>query len=64
LERLTKGRTTFIVAHRLSTIQKADRIVVLEGGRVMEIGTHAELIQKGQRYAAMYHTLTEMPTSA
>jgi len=64
LDRLTKGRTTFIVAHRLSTIQKADRIVVLEGGRIAEIGTHAELIQRGQRYAAMYRILAETPASA
>lgn len=64
LERLTKGRTTFVVAHRLSTIQKADRIVVLENGIAIESGTHAQLITKHGRYAEMYRVLTEMQTSA
>jgi ABC-type multidrug transport system fused ATPase/permease subunit len=50
----SSGRTTFIVAHRLSTILLADRIVVLEGGRVVEEGTHGELLRKGGRYSAMY----------
>lgn len=46
LERLMKGRTTFIIAHRLSTVRKADRILVFEGGRIVESGTHQELIRK------------------
>ena len=43
LDRLIKGRTTLVIAHRLSTVRNADRIIALEDGRIMEIGTHAEL---------------------
>jgi len=46
LERLMKGRTTFIIAHRLSTVRKADRILVFEKGKIVESGTHAELLKK------------------
>ena len=54
LQRLMKGRTTFVVAHRLSTIERADRIVVLEHGRVAEIGSHGELIGRGGLYARLH----------
>ena len=54
LQRLMKGRTTFVVAHRLSTIERADRIVVLERGRVVEIGSHSELIGRGGLYARLH----------
>jgi ATP-binding cassette subfamily B protein len=54
LERLLAGRTAFVIAHRLSTIRRADVIVVLEHGRVVESGTHEELLELGGRYLALY----------
>ncbi|BCK88646.1 lipid A export ATP-binding/permease protein MsbA [Sideroxyarcus emersonii] len=54
LETLMQGRTTLVIAHRLSTIEKADRIVVLQKGRVVETGTHAELLAKGGAYAQLH----------
>jgi ATP-binding cassette, subfamily B, bacterial MsbA len=49
-----RGRTTFVVAHRLSTIERADRILVLEGGEVIETGAHAELLARGGLYAELH----------
>jgi ATP-binding cassette subfamily B protein len=54
LEAVERGRTTIVIAHRLSTVVGADRIVVLDDGRVAESGTHAELMRSGGRYAAMW----------
>ena len=51
---LCKGRTTLIVAHRLSTIKSADEIIVVEEGRIKERGTHAELLEKGGSYKKLY----------
>jgi len=54
LERLMRGRTTFVVAHRLSTIMRADRIVVLDKGEIAEMGTHIELLENNGIYARLY----------
>jgi subfamily B ATP-binding cassette protein MsbA len=54
LERLMKGRTTFVVAHRLSTIQRANRILVLDKGRLVEEGTHAQLMERQGLYHYLY----------
>jgi ATP-binding cassette, subfamily B, bacterial len=53
LDRLAKGRTTLVISHRLATVQRADRIVVLAEGRVVESGTHDELLRAGGVYAAL-----------
>jgi len=53
LDSLMSGRTTIVVAHRLSTIQRADRIGVIDGGHLVELGNHAELVELGGKYAAL-----------
>ena len=54
LARLKSGRTTIVIAHRLSTVADADLIYVLEDGRVIEVGTHAELLTRGEAYARVH----------
>ena len=56
LARLMKNRTNIVIAHRLSTILNADRIVVLDQGRVLDVGNHVELLARGGLYARLYHT--------
>ena len=55
-EKLSEGRTTIIIAHRLSTVRNADRIAVVEGGRIVELGSYAELMEKNGAYAELVRT--------
>ena len=59
MDKLTEGRTSFVIAHRLSTIKNADIILVMQGGDVVEQGSHAELLEKGGVYAEMYNSQFE-----
>lgn len=54
MDRLMQGRTTFVIAHRLSTVRNADCIMVLEQGRIIERGTHEQLIEGRGRYYQLY----------
>ncbi len=56
LQRLMKGRTCFVIAHRLNTVQKADQIIVLKDGRIVESGTHEQLLRKNGFYHELYHS--------
>jgi ABC-type multidrug transport system fused ATPase/permease subunit len=56
IDRLMTGRTTFIIAHRLSTVRRCDRIIVLRGGRIVEQGTMPELLRRDGLFAEYYRT--------
>jgi subfamily B ATP-binding cassette protein MsbA len=58
------GRTVFVIAHRLSTVRRASRIVVLEDGRLTESGTHEELVQKSGTYQRLYNMQFADPTAS
>ena len=51
---LVRNRTTMVIAHRLSTVRRADAIVVVAGGRITEVGTHSELLLRGGQYRKLY----------
>jgi ATP-binding cassette subfamily B protein len=63
LENLIRGRTTIAIAHRLSTLRRADRLVVIEDGRIIEVGPHAELIKSSGTYARLHEALVEMSST-
>ena len=62
LDDALRGRTSIVIAHRLSTIRDADRILVLDDGRIVERGAHDELLAAGGLYADLYHTLVDGTT--
>jgi ATP-binding cassette subfamily B protein len=64
LDRLSEGRTTIAIAHRLSTVRDADQIVVLDRGRVVERGRHEELLAAGGRYTALVSRDAELEPPA
>jgi len=64
LERLMADRTAFVIAHRLSTVEHADRILFIEDGRIVEQGTHAELLARDGRYAQLYRMQFQAPAAA
>ena len=61
-DRLIKNRTTIIIAHRLSTLRRADKIIVLEDGRIVEVGTHNELMERRGKFYDMIQMQADMGT--
>ena len=59
MDRLTKGRTSFVIAHRLSTIKNSDKIIVMKDGNIVEVGSHDELLEKGGVYSELYKSQFE-----
>ena len=60
LERVLEGRTSLVIAHRLSTVRNADKIIVLDQGRIVEVGQHDELLQGGGLYSQLYQRQVEI----
>jgi ATP-binding cassette subfamily B protein len=58
LERLMEGRTVIVIAHRLSTAERADLVAVVHGGKLSEVGTHDDLVAHGGHYAALFNSWT------
>jgi ATP-binding cassette subfamily B protein len=64
LDVLLENRTAILIAHRLSTAMRADRIAVVDEGRIIEVGSHTELVAEGGRYAEMYETWVSQSDAA
>src|SRR6202022_2539300 len=60
MQRIAQGRTVFVIAHRLSTVRRSNRIITIDRGRLVEDGTHDELIKKGGRYATLHRVQADI----